>query len=51
MTWLAPCPGCGINRKADEGHHLCRECEGYTTPDPNEHPYWCKCQRVCGGDQ
>ena len=20
-------------------------------PGGEEHPYWCKCQRVCGGDQ
>jgi len=20
-------------------------------PSPDEHPSWCKCQRVCGGDQ
>lgn len=24
-----PCPGCGEPRNADEGHHLCRRCEGY----------------------
>ena len=33
MTWLAPCPGCNTNKKADEGHHLCRECEGYVPAD------------------
>ena len=33
MSWLYPCPGCGINRKADEGHHLCRPCEGYRPRD------------------
>ena len=26
--YLVPCPGCGQNRSADDGHHICRECEG-----------------------
>lgn len=29
MARLMSCPGCGRNCGADEGHHLCRECEGY----------------------
>lgn len=42
---LVPCPACGRTRSADEGHHLCRTCEGYPiddefgiTLDPCEHP-------------
>lgn len=27
---LVPCPGCCEVRKADAGHHLCRQCEGYS---------------------
>lgn len=27
MTLLLPCPGCGEDQKADEGHALCRSCE------------------------
>lgn len=30
MSVLYPCPGCHRIRNADEGHRLCRECEGYT---------------------
>ncbi len=26
---LVPCPGCHLIASADEGHHLCRACEGY----------------------
>jgi hypothetical protein len=33
MSVLWPCPGCGRTRNADEGHHLCRECEGYRSDD------------------
>jgi len=29
LCLLAPCPGCRRTRPADEGHRLCRECEGY----------------------
>lgn len=29
MSLLLPCPGCLKDRRADEGHRLCRECEGY----------------------
>lgn len=29
MSVLVPCPGCKRVTKADEGHHLCRACEGY----------------------
>lgn len=33
---LVPCPGCLRTRTADEGHYLCRECEGYPAPtDPD----------------
>jgi RecJ-like exonuclease len=35
MSLLLPCPGCGEDRKADEGHAICRACEGYgPRPDP-----------------
>jgi hypothetical protein len=33
VSLLVPCPGCGRTRKADEGHHLCRQCEGYPSDD------------------
>ncbi len=32
--WLVPCPGCGESRTADQGHSLCRRCEGYDVPEP-----------------
>lgn len=32
MSLLAPCPRCRGNRKADEGHRFCRECEGLRQP-------------------
>ena len=35
MTVLVPCPGCQRVCKADEGHHLCRACEGYE-PRPDQ---------------
>jgi hypothetical protein len=35
---LLPCPGCGKDKSADPGHHICRECEGYrTTPREGFH--------------
>jgi hypothetical protein len=37
MAVLFPCPGCNLTKNADEGHHLCRECEGYKPiPKPSE---------------
>ena len=28
IAWLLPCPGCGKNAVAHDGHHLCLRCEG-----------------------
>lgn len=42
MSLLVPCPGCGETRKADEGHHLCRRCEGYRPAT---------CVPLCGASQ
>lgn len=34
-SWLLPCPGCKRNAVADDGHYICRACEGYK-PKPEE---------------
>ena len=33
---LCPCPGCGEVKSADAGHHLCRQCEGYSAAALNK---------------
>lgn len=41
-------PGCDW-----PGDHVgaCPERSLPPLPDPSIHPHWCKCTRVCGGDQ
>lgn len=57
MSWLMPCPGCGRNCGADDGHHLCRECEGYpartdaATLTADLDVMWCITRRLLDGWQ
>ena len=32
---LCPCPTCGETRYADNGHRICRACEGYAESQPS----------------
>lgn len=44
-TWPR-CEACAAKEAA-----LLDKIEFRKIPDPDAHPSWCKCQRVCGGDQ